>query len=247
MCLITFLPENIQPNIEAIENGTKVNKDGHGFAIVDGDRLIVRRSLAPEFLIDEFVRLRKEHPDGPAVFHSRLATHGLSNKDNCHPYRIGRDNNTVLFHNGIFPLQYYHQHDYRSDTRIVVDNILPQFRLTSNRGRRQFETWMGKFNRVVILTVDPHYMKTSYILNEREGFWDDGIWYSNTDYLGKIWKLYTIQGNDDCVYDERLICPSCFSRGTLLPYSMICTFCRMCANCDEYATECSCVYGKIAL
>jgi glutamine amidotransferase len=108
MCLLTYLPAGVQPDTDALLTGALVNADGHGFAIVAGrrlDRLIVQRGLDGEAVIDAFIAARLQHPQGPALFHSRLATHGDTTLDNCHPFTLGGDTRTVLAHNGVLPAE----------------------------------------------------------------------------------------------------------------------------------------------
>ena len=41
------------------------------------------------------------------------------------------------------------------------------------------------FNKLVILSTNKKLRKESYIINERQGSWEDGIWYSNTAHMSK--------------------------------------------------------------
>ena len=103
MCLLTFLPAAVMPDLTALTNGAWINEDGHGFAIVTTDGLLVHRGMDAHEVIDAFANARGQHPSGPALFHSRLATHGDTTVDNCHPFPVGGDDRTVIAHNGILP------------------------------------------------------------------------------------------------------------------------------------------------
>jgi hypothetical protein len=188
MCLLTFCPDGVVPDVNALADGASMNPDGHGFAVVAGDRIIVRRGLDAEQVVEEFIRVRDAYPNGPALFHSRLATHGTVSKQNCHPFRMGRDRRTVLAHNGILPDQVRPVgDDIRCDTRIAAEDYLPHDpfgSLDSPAGSEALRRWLGPTNKMVILTVDPRYRNTAYLLNEDCGFWhNDGAWYSNTGFL----------------------------------------------------------------
>lgn len=194
MCLLTFFPEGVQPDAEALSNGAIFNDDGHGYAIVSGDELIIEKSLTAEDLIADFVRNRWRHPDGPALFHSRMSTHGAETTENCHPFKIGGDKRTVIAHNGILPKEVWpEKHDPRSDTRIAAEDFIPRFgKLQSRRTRVRLERWMTKANKIVVLSVSGKFRESSYILNESAGIWDDGIWYSNDGYLPSKWTKWDI-------------------------------------------------------
>lgn len=184
MCLLTFLPAGAMPDTAALRNGSYLNNDGHGFAVVAGDHLIVRRGLDAEPMIEAFDVTRREHPDGPALFHSRLATHGQTGLDNCHPFPVGGDNRTVLAHNGVLPAVVQPaKTDPRSDTRIAAEEFIPAFgSVRSRRTRLALQRWMTPQNKVAILTVDRRFKQRAYLLNEKSGIWNSGIWYSNDSY-----------------------------------------------------------------
>jgi hypothetical protein len=235
MCLLTFYPAYLMPNVDALSNGAYINNDGHGFAIVADQYIIVRRGMNADQMIEYFVRMRSKYPDGPALFHSRLGTHGSIGKRNCHPFRIGTDPRTVLAHNGILPKNVQpRKGDKRCDTRIAAKDFLPHNPfgpLESSWGRDRLTQWLGRKNKFVILTVDPHCQKNAYILNEQYGVWEDGVWYSNDDYrplpLREEWLHLTM---------NRQICSTCHLLDTidLCGYCMVCGTCSDCSEPDGY-------------
>jgi hypothetical protein len=134
--------------------------------------------------------------------------------------------------------------DHRSDTRIVAETLIPNGFFGSMRrssGRQKFERWMGKYNKVVILTVDRRYQEQSYILNETEGTWDQGIWYSNHSYIP--WKTTGLGKWYDGVregfgkYDWELSCPTCWTEDALDPVTRECKWCGLCGDCDQLVAE----------
>lgn len=186
MCLLTYYPAGAEVDTTRLLAGSRTNNDGHGFAIVDGDRLIVQRSMVASTLIENFAAMRALHPDGPALFHSRFTTHGLTNVENCHPFTVGGDGRTVLAHNGIMPAVVQPaKGDHRSDTRITAEDFIPAAygHLRKAKSRQRFARWMTTSNKAVLLTVDPTYQDNAYIFNESEGHWVDGVWYSNYGYV----------------------------------------------------------------
>lgn len=262
MCLLTYFPAGVMPDTAALENGMFINSDGHGYAIVSDDRIIVGRGLNGEDILDEFEALRFVHPDGPALFHSRLATDGAEDVSNVHPFPIGGDHRTVMAHNGIMPLR-PSKGDPRSDTRLVAESFIPRtYRsLRGRKARLRFQRWMGTYNKVVILTVDNRFRDQAYILNEREGIWRDGIWYSNDGYkpwlpssvkyvygddqlgwpeyepmvLGKA-KALTAQPRDEVIG----VCPLCTVTFDLSLTE--CPCCGWCTDCEGSPAECQCFW-----
>lgn len=196
MCLLTFCPAGIQPDSQGLLRGSVQNNDGHGYAIVHNGRLIIGKGMSAGQVIDEFMTKRAMFPDGPALFHSRFTTHGLTNVENCHPFRVGGDKQTVIAHNGVMPDEVQpRKGDHRSDTRITAESFLPRFGyLSRSRTRQRFGTWMGSYNKVVVLSVNPRFNQQAYIINESSGMWDGGIWYSNSAYKPYVPTRYTYRG-----------------------------------------------------
>lgn len=190
MCMLTFYRPGVVPNLDHLATGAKCNTDGHGFAVIVGDRIETGKGMNPTAVIEAFDSVRARHPESYALFHSRITTDGLTNEDNCHPFVVGGDPRTVLAHNGILPaLARPGKGDNRSDTRILAEDLIPAGNfghLSTRRARRRLVRWMGSErygNKVAILTTDPSYGKRAYLLNEQLGEWSEGIWYSNSGYL----------------------------------------------------------------
>jgi predicted glutamine amidotransferase len=260
MCLLTFFPPEVMPNVERLRTGTYVNDDGHGWALVDmaNEKIIIGRGLDSEKMIEEFAVARAAYPDGPALFHSRMATDGVVGTFNVHPFTVGRDPRTVLAHNGIMPMR-PSRDDPRSDTRLVAESLIPQ-QYRGLRGRRQrlrFERWMGRYNKVVLLTVDHRFRDRAYILNEDQGIWDAGVWYSNDGYQPWTRRYSTThvyasfigghdEGGESSTYEEwweaRLredrYCPGC--KGYLESLDTDCPWCGLCLDCYNGLDSCDC-------
>jgi predicted glutamine amidotransferase len=259
MCLLTFLPAGIQPDIAALTIGAQANDDGHGFAIVAGprlDQLIVDRGMNPKAVIDAFTAARAAHPHGPALFHSRFTTHGTTNLDNCHPFAVGGDSRTVLAHNGVLPpVVQPRKGDRRSDTRIAAEDYIPTLgSLRHRRTRLKLARWMSTDNKMVILTVDRRFRERAYILNEQAGIWDGGIWYSNNGYrpyLGDSrfvfdrydWR-YAYRDDDDALHerrDWRTVVDRCGNCDAIIDLTEgDCRWCGWCVDCGEMPDLCFC-------
>jgi len=211
MCLLTYFPPNVMPDAEKLRNGAIVNDDGHGYAIIIDDEVVVGRAMDFEEVLAEFLALRAEYPDGEAMFHSRYSTCGVTTDFNVHPFHVKRSPLTVLAHNGHIHQAAPAQGDPRVDSRIFAEDILmSKFPvLDSPRTQRRLSNFIGKYNKLVILTVDPRFAKRAYIVNEDEGMWVGGVWYSNSGYLPPFryagqfsTSYYSSKGGADYGWDD---------------------------------------------
>lgn len=252
MCLLIFLPAGRRPDQVALRTGAAVNGDGHGFAIVTADRLIVDKGLDGEAMVAAFVRARAAHPDGPALFHSRIRTHGQFTVDNCHPFPVGGDPRTVIAHNGILPVDVHPaKGDNRSDTRIAAEDYLPRLGpLRLRRTRLRLERWMGPTNLMALLTIDRRYRERAYLFNEAAGIWDDGIWYSNDSYQpgrSRCWSRWdeapagAVGSGWPRHHRSRPGVPFCAACGEVADLAgWWCPWCGHCWSCAEPPDRCDC-------
>jgi glutamine amidotransferase len=182
MCILVFMAPGVMPDERKLENCAENNPDGNGFAIVDRDRIITRRSMDHGAFIPLFAKLRRQYPDGPAMWHSRIATAGVVGKSNCHPFRVGTDPKTVVGHNGILPRQFWPgKGDERSDTAILAARDLPMRNFDGPRSMRKLSRLVGT-DKLVILTVNPRWRERAYLVGEQYGHWVGDTWYSNHSY-----------------------------------------------------------------
>lgn len=186
MCMITFVPANVEIPEEGIRNGTVTNDDGHGWAVASARfGLQVGKSMDAKQALADFIKAREEHgPDSLGLFHSRFATHGTKNEYNVHPFWAGE--NTVVAHNGILP-GYWHPKagDNRSDTRIFAEQTLPLYLtdkgIPSRRGGKEIAKMITSANKLVILSVADGTPRVR-IVNANSGIHEGGVWYSNSGY-----------------------------------------------------------------
>lgn len=267
MCILHYIPSQVQPDFTALRNGGLNNPDGHGWAIAspEFDYILTGHSLYLNDAIGDFMDARSTYMEGPALFHSRWATHGSVREENCHPFYVNGDKKTVLAHNGILPSDAHPEKgDDRSDTRILADDLLPQryAKLDRKSTRRSLATWAGRGNKLLILTVDPAYRRNVYLVNAAAGTWDDStkMWHSNTSYMyaptwKSSWSKYPAltKGEAEMIgYDKdfevqydaegREICWMC-GDGILSEWTRYCnnTACESCGDCGEWFGDCLCL------
>lgn len=258
MCLLSYFPPGVQPDLGQLAAGAAVNRDGYGFAIVEDTTLIIRKSMNSRLLLAEFAQLRQEHPNGPALFHSRMGTGGLRTVYNCHPFYMGEDKLTVVAHNGVL---FGMKRGKECDTRAFAGTLLPQWfgKLDHYRLRLTLERWLGRTNKMVVLTANPAFANSAYLLNEESGHWDDGrdgtgAWHSNSDFHRGYYYRSDSAGLGALIGDSPrgVQCDICWRRGGVDPDTSHCVRCGHCNDCYEPVDLCFCFlpggeHGRLAI
>jgi glutamine amidotransferase len=194
MCLLTFIPEYVTPDMERFAVAAQNNPDGFGFAILGKDKIYKEHGMNFKQVAEKFIDMRKTL-QGPAIFHFRWATHGSETVDNCHPFSLGNDPMSVMGHNGILPVK-IDKGDDRSDTKVFAQDIMPAIggvtSLDDDEYFKKLEAW-AKGSKLVFLTLNEDAKYPFYILNEKDGHWDKDIWWSNYsyEYSRYTYKPYT--------------------------------------------------------
>ncbi|WP_051727489.1 hypothetical protein [Nocardia brasiliensis] len=234
MCLLTYFPPGISPDLSALSLGASANPHGHGFAVIAEGQIVVGHGMNAQEVLDEFGAVRARYPKREALFHSRYATHGDRIPANCHPFRLGSDARTVLAHNGVLPKRVHPgPFDPRSDTRIAAEDYLPRApfgSIDTVRGARGLASWLGS-SKLLILTVDPAYHYSAYLFGSDAGRWDGGIWYSNTSYLPRPRP------------PRRYLCDYC-GLLNLDSSDRHCGQCGWCFECEYAFPDCACLESR---
>lgn len=273
MCMITYLPPLVKTPVEGIRNGTIWNDDGHGWAVAaDTGLMITGRYMDAEIALQTFTTVREAFPHAPALFHSRWATHGLVNTKNVHPFYVD-DKDTVVAHNGILPDAFHPSlKDTRSDTAIMAQEWLGRQTKGqwTRKERRRIGSLIGGSNKLAILSVSAELRKPKgFLVNADRGEWDHGVWYSNSDYLGRpryssasvsggmLWIGDAYKNDGWNVNKERRDsayhafsgeghCPNCGSEDGVDLVANACRDCDWCIDCWEPCSQCACYVPRTA-
>ena len=191
MCLLIAKPQGKKLDKEQLATAFRSNPDGAGFAIADeaGKRILVRKGF---FDFDKFCAEFQPFENCEAIVHFRIATSGLTNHDNCHPFEIKSEMfpeyTFAMAHNGSLP---FRNTKTKSDTNCFSTDVLkkifdrdPYF-LEHDPGYMLLAKAIEKHNKMAIMRHDAEKNKfITRIINDdaASAHWEKGIWYSNYSY-----------------------------------------------------------------
>lgn len=179
MCLALLqLPNTGLLEKELFSKGFSRNPHGGGYMFVEDGKLVIRKPFWKVGKMYESYREDYERcgADSHFAVHFRLATQGSVNGSNCHPHEI-KPYECALIHNGCLPFE--EALSDKSDSFILAE-ILSNYPsgFLSSVPLEELEDIVGGWNKVVILDSE----NNAVILNEENGHWENGVWYS-----GHVW------------------------------------------------------------
>lgn len=253
MCLLVVCSPGSTPKKADLTTASCANPHGFGFALVANDEIITYRSMSSKKTINKFLALRKQYPDGYAIWHARYATHGVKNEFNCHPFPVGGDSLSYLAHNGVLDT-HIENYDKRSDTRIFAEDTLPKLggvtALDDQNIWLMISKW-AKGSKIAILTLNPEAQHQLYLINADAGHWDsDGIWWSNSSYIpytppktvgySSVWQSSRDYTSPDPVWGDGMIdeCVNCMAMTSYM--DDYCKMCMLCFDCSATQEDCLC-------
>lgn len=180
MCLIIARNSGTRGAIPTEYIEASIGNNPDGFGIVGRDsrgNVEIFKSLdmdKAEGVIRQFEREDGGNLD--LMIHFRYATHGAVDDRNCHPFQIHGEN--YLMHNGVLkvPTPVPDHSDTWHFVEDLKDLIAPD-RLSRKAVRRFMETRSKLITGSKFAVLGRNVPLT--IINEKDGFREDGIWYSN--------------------------------------------------------------------
>lgn len=176
MCIAIYKPEEIVIDRETLERCYNSNPDGAGYMFHKNDQLYVKKGF---FDFNSFWKSYKRDQKKECVIHFRIKTHGKINKDNCHPYLV--NDKFAFVHNGV--ISGYSDLN-KSDTWLFNEDVIQPFvNKWGNLGlfedpiKKLIESRIG-YSKLIFMDNEGN----TKIFNEDKGYWDEGVWYSNTSY-----------------------------------------------------------------
>jgi len=197
MCIAIYKPAGKTIDTTALYQCWENNPDGAGFVFPNGNGGLDLRKGFMKW--KEFKRAWKRERSSllkkPVVLHFRIATHGTVNPANTHPFWVvpGR---CAVAHNGILSgTGAIYGKGEKTDTQIFTEQYLaPLYQELPTCF--QSETLMRMLNRacsgskLAIMQADGKVA----LINEQDGLWENGIWYSNGGYKARALTVFSGYG-----------------------------------------------------
>tara|TARA_R110000824_G_scaffold8548_1_gene38738 strand:- start:50 stop:787 length:738 start_codon:yes stop_codon:yes gene_type:complete len=177
MCIAILKPKGEVIKKATLKTCFENNDDGAGYMFVKNGALqFVKGFFTFKNFWNSYVKNVVKNGNPISAIHFRITTHGKTNAENCHPFKI--DNSLGFIHNGV--INFVKPDKKKSDTSMFNEHILK--RLPSDFIRNGaichlIEESIGS-SKLVFLNDRGEYL----ISNEELGKWQDNVWYSNDSY-----------------------------------------------------------------
>lgn len=172
------IPEN------HIRQGWARNSHGAGIAYIDsaGEIAISKGHMTLKALLEAYDKAWEANQNSPFLLHLRYRTAGANNAENTHPF-AGKYG--AMIHNGHFGMlgDSYKKSDTAEFAEVLASVPEDKLRevlnkLRSHIGRNKLAFLLPKSRELVIFP-------------NAEGHWNDGIWYSNDQYVERTHSVGT--------------------------------------------------------
>ena len=215
MCIAILKPSGTEISDEYLRNCFERNRDGAGIAYAHDGKLYINKGIFDEDKFVAIVRQAEKLAEGAMLIHCRIGTHGLKDKNNCHPHVV--NNRCVLIHNGILNIDVPRDSEESDTIHFIKRYLKPLSRdfMRDDAICDLIEKAIGSGNKFVLLNHKGEYR----IINEKAGHWEKGIWYSNKSYeslkfsnvppitkYDKEWQKYPLfRKQEEVIIDEERV------------------------------------------
>lgn len=180
MCLAIVKPASAVISSDNLRNGWLANPDGGGYAYVKEGKVVISKGFRK---LKDFMAAYTEdsirNANSPFLVHFRICSLGEVSDDNTHPYPI---DNGALIHNGTLTGTGARYGTGPSDTKLFSQRYRDALSFDFvQKYKPKWDTALSG-SKLCMLYEDGRYQ----IVNEKDGVWDGGIWYSNRSYLGSL-------------------------------------------------------------
>jgi predicted glutamine amidotransferase len=196
MCVVIVKPAGRSIPEHYINNAWQSNSDGGGFAYVKDGKVVIEKGLMTlkEFKAALETALLK-NKKSVFLIHLRTRTQGAKSEENTQPFQI---KGAAFAHNGGFNgtgVGYSATGD--SDSKKFADRYgdVMDYACVHDH-KKGWEEAVG-YNKIALLYDDGRYQ----IINEKDGSWENDIWYSNMYFK----RSYSFGGPDSQRDAQRML------------------------------------------
>lgn len=179
MCLIIYKPAKKQFDLDLLETAWKMNPHGGGYMYSENNKLCIEKGY---FNKNAFAKDLLTLEEKDIVVHFRYSTAGKINLNNCHPFDIGK--NVGMVHNGtisdikITNKEMSDTWHFAKEMKKLSDSLGDDFFMQEEISEC-LKKIIGKTNKLVFMNNTGKIN----IINDEEGTYLDGIWYSNLRFI----------------------------------------------------------------
>lgn len=180
MCIAILNTKGTTLKKKLLSNCWENNGDGAGILYIDDDSNLQTFKTLDSFeeFYANYIEIKKSYGKSRnMLLHFRISTHGVINKENCHPFIV--DESVGFIHNGMISnvpdsVQY-------SDTNMLNRTLLQKLKTGFEQDDEVLEfldSLIGSGNKLVFLNNKDEWS----IVNEAAGHWKYKCWFSNDSY-----------------------------------------------------------------
>ena len=177
MCIAILKPKGEIIKKATLKTCFENNDDGAGYMFVkNGVLQFVKGFFTFKNFWNSYVKNVVKNGNPISAIHFRITTHGKTNAENCHPFKIS--NSLGFIHNGV--INFVKPDKKKSDTSMFNEHILkrlPDDFIGNGAICDLIEESIGS-SKLVFLNDKGEFL----ISNEELGKWKDNVWYSNDSY-----------------------------------------------------------------
>lgn len=174
MCVAIVKLPHAALSEDTLRQGWVRNPDGGGFAYVEeGEVKVVKGFGTFKEFYEAYKQAAEEHKDSLFLVHFRIRSAGGKELDNTHPFTYEHG---AIIHNGtIDGTGAKWSAGEPSDTAIFVKEMGKYLDPATVAEKREALSKALSYNKMAFLFKDNTYA----LLNEQDGMWVDGSWFSN--------------------------------------------------------------------
>lgn len=173
MCLAIFKPPGKDLTEAQLKSGWMGNPGGAGFCHIKNGRVVIEKGFMKlQDFLAAYNAAAKKNKKSPFLVHFRIPSMGHNLSTNTHPFEFTHG---ALIHNGTITGTGATHGTGPSDTAKFVERYGDKLTFANvEKLNREIGRALG-YNKIAILYHDG----THQIINESEGAWIGGVWFSN--------------------------------------------------------------------